>query len=298
MWVTVRYPRAASRATRSSLAFGACAVAAALVTAAPTVQAAPAAALPLHTQGCANGFDCDMGNRIAAADAYVAGRPGVVGYVLRDRVTGGVYRNGNADTMFWTASTIKLAIAEDLLNRARVGAIVLTPEDRSLLESMMATSNDNAADVLWFKYAGPDRMAYNNAFHANGMSGLVPFPPTGGHPFPDWGFQQCSPADLDRLMNNVLDTMHPDDKGYLLDRMRNVDTNQHWGVWGAGASMRPGLKNGWSDEQGGWVVNSVGFAGPGERYTLAIMSDLGDQGGYTEGAETTTHVAQLLLAGR
>jgi hypothetical protein len=294
----VRYPRAASRASRTSrLAVGACAVAAALVAGAPAVQAGPAAALPLHTQGCAGGFDCDLSSRIASANAYLAGRPGVTGYVLRDRVTGGVYRNNDADTMFWTASTIKLAIAEDLLNRARTGAIVLTPEDRSLMESMLATSNDNAADMLWAKYAGPDRMAFVDAFRANGMTGLAP-QPTGGHPFPDWGFQQCSPADLDRLMSNVLDHMHPDDRAYLLDRMRNVDTNQHWGVWGAGAAMNPGLKNGWSEEQGGWVVNSVGFAGPGERYTLAVMNDLGDQGGYTDGEETTTHVAQLLLAGR
>ncbi|MBF6327971.1 tat pathway signal sequence [Nocardia transvalensis] len=280
------------------MAAGACVVAAALIAGAPALQPAPATALPIRVQGCIGGFDCEMSSRIAAVDAYLAGRPGVTGYVVRDRVTGGVYSNDQAETQFWTASTIKLAIAEDLLNRARVGAIVLTPEDRRLMESMLATSNDNAADVLWTKYAGFDRMAFNNAFRANGMNTLTPHPPANGRAFPDWGFQQCTPADLDRLMNNVLDHMHPDDRAYLLDRMRNVDTNQHWGVWGAGPAMHPGLKNGWSDEQGGWVVNSVGFAGPGERYTLAIMNDLGDQGGYTDGEETTTHVAQLLFSGR
>ncbi|MEU6580275.1 tat pathway signal sequence [Nocardia sp. NPDC046763] len=261
-----------------------------------------AGAAPVHTQGPIAGFDADMSSRIAAVDNYLGTRPGVTGYVMRDRVTGGIYRNGNADTNFWTASTIKLAIAEDLLNRARVGAIQLGPDDRALMESMLATSNDNAADILWNKYAGLDRMSFNNAFRANGMTGLVPMQPTTSIEqvklFPDWGFQQCSPADLDRLMDNVLTRMHPDDRAYLLDRMRHVDTNQHWGVWGAGAAMNPGLKNGWSDEQGGWVVNSVGFAGPGERYTLAIMTEQGDQGGYTDGSETTTHVAQLLFQGR
>ncbi|WP_442790067.1 tat pathway signal sequence [Nocardia sp. CDC160] len=275
--------------------------AAALIPAAPAFVPV-AGAIPAHTQGPIAGFDADMSNRIAAVDSYLAGRPGITGYVMRDRVTGGIYRNGNADTNFWTASTIKLAIAEDLLNRARVGAIQLGPDDRALMESMLATSNDNAADILWNKYAGVDRMAFNNAFRANGMTGLVPMPPTTNIEqvklFPDWGFQQCSPADLDRLMDNVLTRMHPDDRAYLLDRMRHVDTNQHWGVWGAGAAMNPGLKNGWSDEQGGWVVNSVGFAGPGERYTLAIMTEQGDQGGYADGAETTTHVAQLLFQGR
>nr|WP_245550410.1 tat pathway signal sequence [Nocardia niigatensis] len=275
--------------------------AAALIPAAPAFTPV-AGAIPAHTQGPIAGFDADMSNRIAAVDNYLSTRPGVTGYVMRDRVTGGIYRNANADTNFWTASTIKLAIAEDLLNRARVGAIQLGPDDRSLMESMLATSNDTAADILWNKFAGLDRMSFNNAFRANGMTGLVPMPPTTSIEqvklFPDWGFQQCAPADLDRLMDNVLTKMNPDDRAYLLDRMRHVDTNQHWGVWGAGPAMNPGLKNGWSDEQGGWVVNSVGFAGPGERYTLAIMTEQGNQGGYTDGSETTTHVAQLLFQGR
>nr|WP_232535414.1 serine hydrolase [Nocardia terpenica] len=289
----MRTPRAASRAIRPSrMAVGACALTAALITGAPALQSAVAVAAPIHAQGCVG---CDLAGRVAAVDAYLSGRPGVTGYVVRDRVTGAVFRNDNADTMIWTASTIKLAIAEDLINRQRVGAIALTPEDRSLMESMLATSNDNAADMLWSKFSGPDHQAFNNAFRANGMTSLTPQPTGGARPFPDWGFQQCTPADLDRLMNNVLDHMHPDDRSYLLDRMRNVDTNQHWGVWGAGDDMRPGLKNGWSDERGGWVVNSVGFAGPGERYTLAVMNSLGDQGGYEDGERTTTQVAKLLL---
>ncbi len=285
------------------------AASAAVLTAAALIPTAPALlpngmgpSLPTAAAQCMAGFDCDMSSRIARVDDYLQGRPGLVGYVVRDRVTGGIYRNANAETMFWTASTIKLAMAEDLLNRARIGAIALDAGDRGLMESMLATSNDTAADILWNKYAGVDRMAFQNAFRANGMGGLVPMPPTSSMAqtklFPDWGFQQCTPSDLDRLMDSVLTGMHPDDRNYLVDRMRRVDTNQHWGVWGAGAAMRPGLKNGWSQEQGGWVVNSVGFAGPDERYTLAIMNSLGGAGGYAEGAETTTRVAEILFKGR
>ncbi|MFC8530369.1 serine hydrolase [Nocardia sp. NPDC057227] len=261
----------------------------------PAAQAAPG--IPMLEQANLAGFDADLSSRIAKADAYLAGRPGNTGYVVRDRVTGGVYANEHAENSVWTASTIKLAIAADLLNRARIGAIQLSPEDRGLLESMLATSNDHATDVLWTKYAGIDRMAFNNAFRANGMNTLVP-QPTETALFPDWSFQKCTAADLDRLLDNIFTQMHPDDRGYLFDRMRSVDSNQHWGVWGAGDKMRPGLKNGWSAEQGGWVVNSVGFAGPGERYTLAIMTAMGDEGGYTEGAATDTEVAKILFSGR
>ncbi|WP_436277444.1 hypothetical protein [Mycolicibacterium frederiksbergense] len=47
--------------------------------------------------------------RIAAAEKYVATRPGTIGSVLRDRVTGARYRSVPAGTPSWTASTIKLA---------------------------------------------------------------------------------------------------------------------------------------------------------------------------------------------
>ncbi|MFD0363223.1 tat pathway signal sequence [Nocardia sp. GCM10030253] len=294
----MRYPLAVTRAV-PRVAASTCVLAAAaiLIPSAPALLPIAYAAPPAHMAGCLPGFDCDMSNRIAAVDTYLSSRPGVTGYVVRDRVSGGIYANENAENPVWTASTIKLAIAADLLNRARVGAIDLTPGDRGLIESMLATSNDAAADFLWNKYAGFDRMAYNNAFRANGMVTLVPLP-TNTALFPDWSFQKCTAADLDRLMDNIFTRMHPDDRNYLFDRMRSVDMNQHWGLWGAGQKMRPGLKNGWSAEQGGWVVNSVGFAGPEERYTLAIMSSLGEDGGYTEGAETDTKVAELLFSGR
>jgi hypothetical protein len=62
--------------------------------------------------------------------------------------------------------------------------------------------------------------------------------------------------------------------------------------------MSPGNKDGWSLEDSGWVINTVGFAGKGQHYTLAVMNDLGGDGDYDDGVATTTHVAHLLLAGR
>ncbi len=40
------------------------------------------------------------------------------------------------------------------------------------------------------------------------------------------------------------------------------------------------------------------LAGKGQRYTLAVMNDLGGEGDYDDGVATTTHLSQLLLAGR
>ena len=44
------------------------------------------------------------------------------------------------------------------------------------------------------------------------------------------------------------------------------------------------------------MVNSVGFAGAQQRYTLAIMNALGDGGGYDDGVATTTQVSRILLS--
>ncbi len=244
--------------------------------------------------GCltvAAGFDCDFQRRIGAAQAYLGGRPGTVGVILRDRRTGAVWRSARAGREVWTASTIKLAMVVDLLVRERAGTVTLTAADRANIRAMLHTSDDNAADAVWRAHG---RAAFNTRFPAYGV--------TGAHFVAGfdryWGFMKCTPADLDRLIVHVLTRLPSDLRAYLLGELRGVAPNQQWGVWGAGPAARPGNKNGWSEEQGGWVINSVGFAGPGERYTLTLMNSLDGKGGYDAGVATVTRVSALLLAGR
>jgi hypothetical protein len=220
-----------------------------------------------------------------------------VGIVLQDRWTGAVWRNEYASRPVWTASTIKLAMVVDLFTRHRAGRIALTGTDRMNIQRMLHSSNDTAADTLWFKYSGPDHLAFNNRFPSYGLTTLSPLRGFSSF-YPYWGFQKCTPNDLDRLMHYVLTVLNRADRAYIVDQLQKVAPNQQWGVWGAGSRMRPGNKDGWSLEQGGWVVNSDGFAGAGQRYTLAIMNSLNGQGGYSDGVSTVNHVAQLLLAGR
>ncbi len=267
-------------------------VIAVVVAAATPVPIAEAACAPESTAS-----DCDLQSRVAAADAYLATRPGTVGYVLRDRKTGATYRNSHASDLVWTASTIKLAMVVDLLTRQRAGTVSLTESDRSLMAAMLHSSDDDAADALWARYGGRDHQAFNADFPRYGMTDLTPqrgFSST----FPYWGFQKSTANDLDRLINYVLTALDPGDTAAIVDALQHVAPNQQWGVWGAGPSMTPGNKDGWSLEQGGWVVNSVGFAGGGQRYTLAVMNSLGGAGGFDDGAATTTRLSQLLLQGR
>lgn len=275
---------------------------------AATSSQSPTIALPTSTvarpappnEGCLvsqSGFDCDMQRRIATVNEYLAQRPGTVGFVLRDRQTGAVYRNEYADQPVWTASTIKLAIVVDLLTRHRAGTISLDDEDRDLIQAMLHWSDNDAADTLWERYNGPQLRAFNDAFPQYGLTDLRPFQ-TYSDNVPYWGFQKCTPADLDRLMQHVLSNLDPADTAYIIEELQNVAENQQWGVWAAGPDAAPGNKDGWSDEDTGWVVNSVGFAGPGQRYTLAIMNSLEGEGGYDDGVTTDSHLAEVLLSGR
>ncbi len=241
-----------------------------------------------------SGFDCGFQQRFAAVQSYIATRPGTVGIVVRDRQTGAVWRNQYADTMVWTASTIKLAMTVDLFLRDRAATIALSASDRALIQRMLHSSDDNAADALWFKYSGPDHMTFNNDFPRYGMTSLQPrIGYTKSYPY--WGFQKCTPDDLDRLVNYVLTQLPVSTRDYIVSQLEQVDPDQQWGVWAAGPAAHPGNKDGWSLEDTGWVMNTVGWVGPGQRYTLAVMNSLNGQGGYTDGQATDNHIAQLLF---
>ncbi|MGC4935338.1 tat pathway signal sequence [Gordonia sp. DT30] len=232
--------------------------------------------------------------RLAAADAYAASRPGGTGVVVLDRTTGTVYADGRADTPVWTASTIKLAMATDLLNRQRSGAITLSAADRADIHAMLHSSDDAAADRLWFAYSGTDHQAFNRDFRAFGMTALQPQRGFSSY-YPYWGFQKDTPRDMARLVDYVLTRTAPDDRRYLVGEMRGVAADQQWGILSAPANRLPGNKNGWSDERGGSVMNSVGFAGEGQRFVVAIMNDLAGQGGQAQGKATVSQVARDLL---
>ncbi len=240
---------------------------------------------------------CDAQQRVAAADAYLSTRPGTVGYVLRDRKTGAVYRNSHAGDMVWTASTIKLGIVVDLFARQSAGLLRLTDNDIALMGKMLHTSDNDAADTLWTRYSGPDHTIFNNDFPHFGMTRVQPQRGFGDM-FPYWGFQKSTTDDLDQMVNYMLTRLRPNETAWIVSAMQNVDPIQQWGVWGAGPNMTPGNKDGWSDEQGGWVTNTVGFAGPGQRFTLAVMNALNGAGGNADGQATTTRLSQILLAGR
>ena len=225
--------------------------------------------------------------RGAAADAYAAGRPGVTGIVVRDRQTGEVWRNASAGAHFRAASTVKLAIAVDLLTRARTGEIQLGPVDEIALQNMIISSDNAATDRLWARFGGPEIGARFSAYGLTGATGITA-----------WGTLRCSPDDLERLVSYVLERTDPADRTTLVGLLRGVTAKQRWGVLGLAAAARPGAKNGWTPSPGGWAVDTAGFAGPAERYTVVVMTDLsGTSGDLAAGVRTVTGTVTTLFLG-
>jgi hypothetical protein len=235
------------------------------------------------------GFSCLMAMRIRQAERYAAGRPGTIGIVLHNRLTGATWRNRYARTDFPAASTIKLAMVADVMLRADQGQLSLGPYDWNLIYNILHESSDTAGDALWFAFEDASFLGRIQAFGMRTAS----FSQSPAY----WGYMYCSAQDLDNLMNFILGKMPARNRDYIVDHLRRVATIEQWGVWGAGRADKPGNKDGWEDDGDVWITNTVGFAGPHERYTLAIMDDLGGGETFHDGSNTLTQIAGLLFRG-
>jgi beta-lactamase family protein len=237
----------------------------------------------------ATGFSCTMWDRISQVKRYLATRPGEVGVVLHDRDTGATWVSKDGETDMPAASTIKLAVVTDLMRRVNSRRLSLGPGDWDLINQVLYDSDDAAGDALWSAFEDPGFLARIKRF---GMRTAYYSSST-----PYWGFMYCSARDLDSLMNYDLDRLPARDVRYIVHRMRRVGPIERWGVWGAGRASRPGNKDGWENEGSVWITNTVGFAGPHEQYTLAIMDNLDGAGGFHQGSTTLNEVASILFQG-
>jgi hypothetical protein len=245
-----------------------------------------------------SGWSCTQQERFDAASAYISRTVSGHGYlsvVFTDRQTGRAWRVGPTQHAGWTASTIKLAIATDLLRRQRAHQITLTAADRHDMATMLNFSDNAASDRLWARFGGEDMLArFRNQY---GMTGLHFVPGFTAKTY--WGFVKCTTDDLAALLNYVFAQLEAADRTYLVGAMRGVAPNQQWGVWAAGSEQRPGNKDGWSYETDSygkhWVTNTIGFAGPDERYLIAVMYQVDPSGTLAAGVHAVSDVVALLF---
>ena len=198
---------------------------------------------------------------------------------------------------FPAASTMKLAVATDLLLRQQEGQIHFSGYDWSLMYNMLHESDDNAANALWAKYESSSFLDRIRHFGMTGasFSGEI-----------NWGFMYCTPADLDNLIDYVLTRFLAALRSYIVTELDKRGPHPAVGCVGRRSRTDPGNKDGWEDDENEtlWVTNTVGFSGAGQRYTLAIMYNLegygaaGTSKGFDYGSNRLTQVASLLFQGR
>src|SRR6185436_16770046 len=82
----------------------------------------------------------------ATADAADDGADITV--AVLDRDTGQLVTNGR-NTNIAIASVVKLFIADDLLLQVSQGKTTLSPSDQQLLDVMLRSSDDSAAETFW-----------------------------------------------------------------------------------------------------------------------------------------------------
>jgi hypothetical protein len=148
-----------------------------------------------------------------------------------------------AERPFPSASMVKLFLAEDVLHRARAGALILTPEDHGLLARMISSSDDPAASAVWVRFGG--EQAVRAVADRYDLTGTAP-PRRPGQ----WGETTTTARDLARFLTLLPVVAHPDDAARLMEWMTSATAiaadgfDQRFGLLGT-VPGQPAVKQGW-----------------------------------------------------
>ncbi|MGX5210984.1 hypothetical protein ACWKT3_20280 [Streptomyces violaceus] len=179
------------------------------------------------------------------------------GVAVFDRRTGTFTEQVNESARFRSASVVKLLLALDFLWDR--GPDHTVPEaDRALLEPMLRSSYDDAADHYWSTYGGPaiiDRMSARL-----GLRDTAP-PPAGYEGY--WGYTALSARDTVAIYRYLLDKAPAPVRDFVMDNLRRSTRcasdrfDQHFGI--VGSFERPwAVKQGWS---GKYAKGTCGASG-------------------------------------
>ncbi len=215
--------------------------------------------------------------RQATADAAAAGADITV--AVLDRNTGQLVTNGNGRAIA-IASVVKLFIADDLLLQVAEGRTALSPDDRMMLDVMLRSSDDSAAEVFWNRSGGSaiiDRVV--------GRYGLTSTrPPDNGR----WFNTISTVTDLVHYYDKLLagtGGLPPEQASIILSNLAASTPTAPDGMVPGGVYPQrfgipeglPGdpvaVKQGWMCCVGAdWMHLSTGVIGPDRRYVMAIGS--------------------------
>lgn len=215
--------------------------------------------------------------RQATADAAASGAD-ITAAVL-DRNTGQLVTNGRNDTIA-IASVVKLFIADDLLLQVAKGQTQLSPADRQMLDVMLRSSDDSAAEVFWNRSGGS--AIIERVVARYGLAATRP--PNNGR----WFNTISTVTDLVRYYDMMLagtGGLPPEQASIILANLAASTPTAPDGMVPGGVYPQrfgipegiPGepvaVKQGWMCCVGSdWMHLSTGVIGPDRRFVMAISS--------------------------
>jgi hypothetical protein len=216
-------------------------------------------------------------------------RPPAIG-ARGHRTIGWVADNGVADRPFPTASMVKLYMAQDILHRARIGAIHLDRTDFALLQDMIRRSSDPAASKLWVRYGGGQMVT--DVAARFGLTGTSPPSVTG-----QWGEATTTARDLARFLALLPVMAHRFDAATIQVWMRTATTiaadgfDQRFGLL-ATAPPFTAVKHGWMCCVGGdRHLHTVGIA---DSRVVVLLSEVPRSVGYDAARAALTAAAAAI----
>lgn len=186
-------------------------------------------------------------------------------------------RHSNTDK-FVTASAIKASVLGELLLEHENSRTDLTDNEKTLANSMITASDNDATTNLLYQMGG--YQAPNNLFEKLGMNDSQMNAAA-------WGYSTTTAPDQIKLLRNIFyksNVLSADSQQYARSLMSQVNDDQAWGVSaGVPKNAQISLKNGWlPDDDDGWMVNSLGHIKTQKAdYVIAMLTngDVSEQSG-------------------
>ena len=272
------------------------------------VTAAPPAPAPVRhhrsqpsAAAASNSAAVDTSVLAASFQQFAPSQPGAVGVALAPLGGGPVVTFGSLQVGHaW--STMKVPVLTTVLAELEQRNGSLGAQGRDLATRALEASDNSAAEGLFSGLEQSDGglVAASSAVQGtlrragDGDTVINTAPNSSG--FTTWGQSEWSATGevmfYRALANGCL--LSAQDTGYVLDLMRNVESDQRWGAGSAGiaSSVPVAFKGGWGPEDGaGYLVRQSAIVGSGDQgFVLHVMAKPSD-GAFSTGAAMTSQTA-------
>jgi beta-lactamase class A len=220
---------------------------------------------------------------VEAAQAYAAGREGLVSFAVVD-TRGGTYGLDEART-YVSASVVKAMLLAAELDRLAAEGLPLDQVTRDTLHAMITYSDNAAADTIYY------RVGDEGLFEVARRAGMRDFTVSGY-----WANAQLSARDMAGFMDRLKRVLTGPHADFAAGLLTAIISEQRWGIPEATPEgWRIRFKGGWRGTELGQLVHQIARLEHGRReLAMAVLTD--GQPTMEYGIETVRGIAERLLS--